>query len=417
MAEFRGRFGHDELRPGQAPLMHSVLEGRDAVGVLPTGGGKSACYQLPAILLEGTALVVCPLIALMKDQVDSLKRRGIPAEAYHSGLLSNERERIIDAFKGGHLKLLYLAPEQLARGEFTSLIQKGGLSFLAVDEAHCISQWGHDFRPDYRRLGELRAGRGLDKLPILAVTATATPQVRGDIARQLALREPLEIVTGFRRGNLAFEVTHSNGDLEKMRALSRLLTDTRRDGGATVVYVSTRKAAESLAAHYDHPTVAYYHAGLDARERANRQEAFLGGKLSMLIATNAFGMGIDKPDVRLVVHYHLPASLEAYYQEGGRAGRDGLPARCVLLFDHADIQLQKYFINRHPDQARESLKRRLGILAEMVAYSTSSICRQRYILKYFGDPESGLFSACGRCDTCLRPGKKWIRKLSLVLRS
>jgi ATP-dependent DNA helicase RecQ len=399
--ELQDRFGYPAFRPGQKPLVEALLAGRDALGVMPTGGGKSLCFQLPAALMEGTAIVVSPLIALMKDQVDALRARGVAAEVYNSSLSSAERRSVTEALRSGSVRLLYMAPERIQADGFMELLARIPVSFLAIDEAHCISHWGHDFRPDYRRLGELRDKlRGKDParpVPVIALTATATQRVQADILERLRMPEAVQVITGFRRTNLAFEVRKCSGRAEKFEELRTLIREAKAQGGSTVIYAATRKHVELVAGELRIP---YYHAGMSDEERTEAQDRFLGGEGGALVATNAFGMGIDKSNVRVVAHYDIPGSVEAYYQEAGRAGRDGHPARCVLLFNHADVATQEFFIEQTERQAEVSTEDQLALLKQLVRYAYAKTCRQHMILRYFGDPEADSFERCGLCDRC-----------------
>jgi ATP-dependent DNA helicase RecQ len=345
-----GRFGLRAFRPGQQEVIQSVLEGQDCLCIMPTGGGKSLCYQLPAIARQGLTLVISPLIALMKDQVDSLRALGVRATYINSSLAFSEQQERLTALKAGQFDLVYAAPERLRHPRFLEAVRGVGLQLLAVDEAHCISQWGHDFRPDYSRLGQFRARLGHP--PTIALTATATPDVRADVVQQLELRDPRVYVTGFARPNLRFEVFDSGGNSEKERRLLQIIRETP---GAGIVYASTRRRCEELREllkrELQQP-VGLYHAGLMPDDRRSVQEAFKRGEVRYIVATNAFGMGIDKSDLRFVVHFNMPGSLEAYYQEAGRAGRDGLSSRCVLLFSLSDRYVQEFFIeNAYPSRA------------------------------------------------------------------
>ncbi|HEY7786140.1 MAG TPA: ATP-dependent DNA helicase RecQ, partial [Pyrinomonadaceae bacterium] len=334
-------FGFADFRQGQHEVIQSVLDGKDAVVVMPTGSGKSLCYQLPALMLGGATLVVSPLIALMKDQVDALLSRGLPATFINSSIPEAEQRARIDALRSGKFKLVYVAPERFRSSRFTSALRQIHISLFAVDEAHCISTWGHDFRPDYLRLKNVIAL--LNGVPTLALTATATPYVRNDIIEQLGLNSPQTFVSGFDRPNLTINVVHTEKEREKIANIIQL---AQTHEGSGIIYASTRKAVEQVAAGLWSRglTVAAYHAGMPDSQRIKAQEDFMTGKTQMIVATNAFGMGIDKSDIRFVAHYQMPGSIEAYYQEIGRAGRDGLNSSCVLLFNYADKNTHDFFI-------------------------------------------------------------------------
>lgn len=407
--QLQTRFGFSAFRPGQAEVIRAVLARRDALAVMPTGQGKSLCYQLPATLLPGMTLVVSPLIALMQDQVEGLRQRQIAAAAFHSGLSDLERDRVLQGLHLQRWKLLYVAPERMQHESFLRLLRSCLISSLVVDEAHCISQWGHDFRPDYMKIGRLR--RELQQPPCLALTATATARVQTDIAERLSLRDPFTLVTGFRRPNLALSVRLCQSFPDKLEQLRTLVS--RQETGTVLVYCATRRTVEEVAGWLGQgeSAVAFYHAGLSDEERQTIHEEFRRGAVRILVATNAFGMGIDKPDVRLVAHFDIPGSLEAYYQEAGRAGRDGQPADCVLLFHERDLGTQEYFIQQagndptHSDRA----DRMRTLLDEMVAYVSVSTCRQLAILDYFGDATEQALGACGRCDRCTAKADTFVR--------
>ncbi len=347
VASLRQHFGFEDFREGQREVIGSILEGKDAVVVMPTGSGKSLCYQLPALILDGVTLVVSPLIALMKDQVDALQARGLPATFINSSISDTEQRARIDALRRREHKLVYIAPERFRSSRFTSTLQQIPISLFAVDEAHCISTWGHDFRPDYLRLRSVI--RSLGTVQTLALTATATPYVRSDIIQQLGLNKPQTFVSGFDRPNLSIEVVHTEKEREK---IARIRSLARQNPGSGIIYASTRKAVEQVGSKLKalDLKVSLYHAGMTDVQRVKAQDEFMSGRTQMIVATNAFGMGIDKPDIRFVVHYQMPGSIEAYYQEIGRAGRDGLPSTCVLLFNYADKNTHDFFIEgSYPD--------------------------------------------------------------------
>ena len=399
-------FGYSEFRSGQEALIDAQLAGQDAFGIMPTGGGKSICYQLPALMLPGVSLVISPLISLMQDQVLALKSAGVPA-AYINSSLSMEQQRLVyQNLRRGRYKIVYVAPERLQAEGFAALARELDISLVAVDEAHCISQWGQDFRPSYLKIPEFL--QSLPRRPVLsAFTATATPLVQQDIVRLLGLRSPLKIVTGFDRPNLRFEVRCPESKRAELLTLLAL-----RKGQSGIVYCSTRKEVERICELLESKRFAAtrYHAGLPDRERQQNQEDFLFDRKTVMVATNAFGMGIDKSNVSYVIHYNMPQSLEAYYQEAGRAGRDGEKAQCILLFGKKDILTAKFFIQKSyeeselPEEERERVREQdLRRLYKMIDYCQTSGCLRQFILNYFGQPQNG---PCGNCGNCAPTRKK-----------
>ncbi len=390
-------FGYDTFRPLQEDIMRTVLEKKDALVLMPTGGGKSLCYQLPALVFDGITIVISPLIALMKDQVDGLVANGVSAAFLNSTLTDDEIQSVEFRAQSGELKILYLAPERLASVGFQMFLVGLNVSFIAIDEAHCISEWGHDFRPDYRNLKELR--RMFPRVPVMALTATATPQVRGDIVKQLSLEKAQVFLSSFNRPNLNYAVRPKNNALGQLVGMLKAYQDK-----PVIVYCFSRKDTESLAK--DLSAAGFralpYHAGLEREVRKRTQEKFIRDEVPVIVATIAFGMGIDKPDVRLVAHMDLPKSVEGYYQETGRAGRDGLPSECVLFYTFGDKRKQEYFIDMMDDAAEQELARQK--LNQMVEYCETDGCRRAYLLEYFAEPCAG--GGCGNCDNCAAPAKE-----------
>ncbi len=386
-------FGFDAFRPLQAEIVADVLAGRDVFALLPTGGGKSLCYQLPAVMRPGLTVVVSPLIALMKDQVDALTAAGIPATFLNSSLDADESRRRLRELHRGTYRLLYLAPERLALPHVVDDLRGWDVARFAIDEAHCISEWGHDFRPDYRRLAGLR--RAFPETPVLALTATATGRVRRDIVESLGLRDPREYVASFDRPNLSYRVAQKT---DAFRTLLGFVNGRAKESG--IVYASSRRSVETLAEKLRAAGVAAlpYHAGLESRERAYNQERFVRDDARVICATIAFGMGIDKSNVRYVVHYDLPKNLESYYQETGRAGRDGLAAECVLFYTPGDLAKQLAFIDEKEENERVHA---LEGLRTMQRYAEATTCRRALLLAHFGEIRSA--EPCGNCDNCTAP--------------
>ena len=408
-------FGHAAFRPGQQDVVSAVLTGHDVLAVMPTGSGKSLGYQLPAVVLPGLTLVVSPLISLMKDQVDELNRRGIPSGALHSMLPAPVRRSVLAAARSGRLRLLYVAPERFASDEFLTLLAHLTIARFVVDEAHCASEWGHDFRPDYRRLKDAAGScRPADvdrpRPPIAAFTATATPEVRDDIVSLLGLASPRTLVAGFDRPNIYLGIERVVSEAAKCEILPGLVRGRR-----ALVYAATRKSTELAAVTLQDVGIkaAAYHGGLKDVDRTRVQEAFASGAMPVVCATNAFGMGIDRPDVDAVVHFAIPGSVEAYYQEIGRAGRDGRPATATLLWDWSDVSLREFLIDsprrdkpgrRFIEVPPEEVARRKTIehsrLQRMIAYAETTRCLRATILRYFSDPAAT--EPCGACGNCRR---------------
>ena len=385
-------FGHDEFRPLQQQIVTDALAGRDVFALMPTGGGKSLCFQLPALLRDGLTIVISPLISLMKDQVDALQTSGIAATFLNSALDRHEAVERLRGLNRGQYRMLYLAPERLMLDGFLERALNWNITQIAIDEAHCISEWGHDFRPEYRELKKLR--RHLPDVPIMALTATATERVRKDIVDQLHLDDARCYVASFNRPNLTYRVVPKSSPYEQVLAFVRSRSDE-----SGIVYCASRKTADSLATKLNGDGVKAkpYHAGLEPKERTKHQELFLRDDARVITATIAFGMGINKPNVRFVVHHDLPKNIESYYQETGRAGRDGLPSECVLLFSASDVVKQRRFIEEKSEREQRIAREQLR---DMIHYAETRDCRRTTLLKYFGEE----FPApCNGCDNCLEP--------------
>ena len=386
-------FGFTSFRPLQLEIIRETIAGRDVLALLPTGGGKSLCFQLPALMRPGLTIVVSPLIALMKDQVDALQAAGVAATFLNSSLAAGESRPRLRGLHQGEYRLLYVAPERLMLPAFLDDLKRWNVNLIAVDEAHCISEWGHDFRPEYRQLSQLRPV--FPGVPMMALTATATARVREDIVGQLHLREPGRFVASFNRPNLTYRVVIKS---KPARQVLEFLRSRPRDSG--IIYCQSRKAAEALAGQLNENNIPArpYHAGLTRGQRTEHQDLFLRDEVRVICATIAFGMGINKPNVRFVIHYDLPKNIEGYYQETGRAGRDGLPAECLLLFSPGDAVKQQQFIEEKPADEQAVARAQLQ---QIIHYADSSACRRAELLRYFQEEYPG--DNCGNCDNCLHP--------------
>lgn len=389
-------FGYNQFRGNQEAIIKNVLTGKNTFVIMPTGGGKSLCYQIPALVQEGTAIVISPLIALMKNQVDQLNSLAVNAAFLNSTLSRKESTKVKKEVAVGKIKLLYIAPETLIKGDSLAFLKQANICFLAVDEAHCISEWGHDFRPEYRKIRKIIDHLG--KLPIIGLTATATPKVQLDILKNLAIEDATIFNASFNRENLYYEVRPKK---QIRKQLIKFIKSHKGKSG--IVYCQSRKKVKEVAdfLHVNDIKAAPYHAGLDTAVRMKNQDAFLNEDIDVIVATIAFGMGIDKPDVRFVIHYDVPKSLEGYYQETGRAGRDGLEGICLMFYSYADIlKLEKF----NKDKATTERENNKILLQEMAAYAESSVCRRKQLLHYFGEPYK---DNCGHCDNCIHPQEKY----------
>ena len=404
-------FGFDAFRGNQEPVIHNLLEGKDTFVIMPTGGGKSLCYQLPALTSGGCAIVVSPLIALMKNQVDLVRgysSKDSVAHFLNSTLNKKEIKEVHDDLNSGKTKILYVAPETMTRQDNIDFFSDLNVSFFAVDEAHCISEWGHDFRPEYRRLREMMDLINI-KAPVIALTATATPKVQQDIVYNLGLRKPDIFISSFNRPNLYYEVIPKVNKDQTIRNIVRFIQDNRGKSG--IIYTLNRKTTEELAAilNVNGIKACAYHAGLDSKLRADRQDQFLNEDTQVIVATIAFGMGIDKPDIRFVIHYNIPKSLENYYQETGRAGRDGMEGKCILYYSHKDVSKLEHFL-----RDKQLSEREVGgqLIDEMVAFAEGGQCRRKVLMTYFG--EKYTTENCGSCDNCLQPKERIEAKQNAV---